>query len=110
MPVVGRGDVNGVDIGPCQQLAEIVVRRAVGVAVVAINSGFAFVAHALAHIRDRDVLHIGAFQEIALIVRALAPDANSAHHDAIAGGRDIGIAERGRRNDIRRRNGGAGRL
>ena len=67
MPVIGSGDVDGVDVVPRQQFAEVDVRRAVAVAIVSIHPALAVFSPFLADVADGGIVHIGSAQKSVLI-------------------------------------------
>ena len=91
VPMIGRGDMHRVDVRAGQQLAEVVVGLAVGVLVVFVHLALGLVAGALAHIADGHVLDIRTAQERALVAASHVADADAAHHDPVAGRRDISV-------------------
>ena len=108
VPVVGRGNVHGVDVGAGQQLAKIVV----GLAVVDCHnarrsSPLTAVADFFAHVAHGHVLHVFAAEVAPLIAAAHIADADPAHHDAVAGRRPLVVAQRRRGDDERHGESGA---
>ena len=79
MPAVAGGDIQRVDVGARQQIAEIPVRRAGRVAVVGVNRGFGAVAVVF------DNVAYGANADIVLMhkngqqLRTAASDADDPH-------------------------------
>ena len=99
VPVVGRGDDHGVDIAAGQQLAEIAVGLAldhsrVGLAAVFVGVG------------DGHALRALALLEMAKQLAAPVADADVSERHPFAGRRRIGVAQRGRSDDVRRGRGG----
>ena len=93
VPMVGRGDVNGVDVVAGKQFSEIDVRCAVGVGILAVDAALALVPPLLPYIADGDILHVGPTEERVLIPRAHVADTDAPHHDPVASRRGRGIAE-----------------
>jgi hypothetical protein len=112
VPVLGRGDVDGVDVRPRENLAEIgrrqttLVAAAPGVSGVAVlgllAGGLALAVDRVAHRHD---LRLAAAQEGPEMVVAAAAEPDAADGDALAGGCAAVHAERRARDDVRRRKG-----
>ena len=104
--MVGRGDVDGVDVVAGEQFTEVDVGRAVLGAVPLIDAALGVVPELLPHVADGDVLHIGPAEESPLVPRAHVADADAPHHDPVARRRGDSIAERLRGDHIGRGHGG----
>ena len=104
--MVGRGDVDGVDVVAGEQFTEVDVGRAVLGAVPLIDAALGVVPELLPHVADGDVLHIGPAEENSLVPRAHVADADAPHHDPVARRRGDSIAERLRGDHIGRGHGG----
>jgi hypothetical protein len=96
VPVVGGGNVNGVDVRAGQQVAEVVVGLAVLVAVVLIHPVLGVVTGALTHVADSDVLDVLAAEESPQVAASLVADADAPHDDPFAGRRAFAGARGGR--------------
>ena len=83
VPVVGRGDVDGVHVVAGKDLAEVVVRRAGSGALLLFHLSLCGVSPLLAHVADRHVTHVVPAQEH----RPGEAQADGRDLDAIAGGR-----------------------
>ena len=93
VPVVGRGDVDGVDIIAGEQFAEIDICCAVAVGILAVDPLLAFIPPLFSHVADGDILHVGAAEEGVLVAGAHVADADATHHDPVAGRWGRGITE-----------------
>ena len=94
MPVVGGGNVNGIDVVAGQQFAEVVVGGTVAVAVAGVDPILRRLQVVLSHIAYRDILHVAAGQKGVLIAGALVADADPPEHHSVAGWGSRGIAQR----------------
>jgi hypothetical protein len=108
--MIGRGDMHRVDVRARQQLTKVVVGLAVGVLVVRVHLALGLVAGALSHIADGHILDIRTAQKRALVATAHVADTDAAHHDPIAGRRDILRTQGGRSDHVRHGNRRASRL
>ena len=98
--MVGRGDVYGVDVAAAQHLAKVDIGLAVAVLVASVDLALGGVALLGPHVADGHILHIVALQEIVLIAGPHIADADPAHHDAVAGGRSLVVAQAGCRDEV----------
>jgi len=99
--MVGRGDVDSVDIWPGEQFAEVVVGGAVGVVVMPVDLLLRFVTKCGPDIASSDVLDIAPAEESPLVAAPHVTNADTAHDDAVAGGWAIFVAQGGRSNNVR---------
>ncbi len=93
--------MDGVDVVSRQQLAKVVVSLAITVLVVLVGSLLGGLTDAFSDVGNGDVLHIGTTKKGPLIGGAHVANADAAHDDAVASGRDIALPEGLRRNHIR---------
>ena len=89
MPVVGRGDMHGVNVLTGEQLAEVVIDLAIGVVIVVVGPLFRLSPLLVLHVANGDILHVFASQEFALVAGALIADANAGDDNPVASGRTI---------------------
>ena len=92
VPVVGRGDGHGVDVLPRQNVAEV----GVGLALDQPGARLATIAVGVGH---GDGLHPFALQKIVRQPPRAEADVPDRH--PLAGGRRVGVAQRGRGDDVR---------
>ena len=67
VPMVGRGTVDGVDIGTGQQVAEVVVGLAIAVVVLAVDAIATILADVFAHVANGNILHVAATEKRVLV-------------------------------------------
>ena len=92
MPVVRRGDVDGIEIVASQQLPEVDIGGTVAVAIVAVGPPLAFLPPFPPHVADGDILHIAPAEKGTLVAAAHVSDPDAPHHDPIAGWRSCSVA------------------
>ncbi len=85
VPVRPGGDQDRVDVAAVEQLAKVAIHRAVRVAVVLVDFFLDGDAAFFFDVADGDELNVLLLQEAAEVVSSPVPDANSAHHDPLAG-------------------------
>jgi hypothetical protein len=85
VPAVAGRDQHGVNVGPGEQLHVVRVHDAVAIAVMPVHGGLDDFAALFAHVADRHELHVLLREERLQVVGAAAADADSAHHDTVAG-------------------------
>ena len=100
VPVVGRADQDGVDVGAGQHVAEIVVVLAVLVLVVIVDDPLGVLAMAAHDIADGDHLDLGKAQEAVHVAGSLAAAADRRHDDPLAGRSPAVAPQRGRRDHV----------
>ena len=109
VPVVGRGAMDGVDIGAGQQVAEVDVGLAILVAIVVVDAVAGVVAEIPPHVADGHVLHVAAAKEGPLVAGTLISDADSTHDDAVARRRAVAGPQGRLRNQVGASDRGCGR-
>ena len=110
VPVRTGGDQDRVDVTAVEQLAKVAIHRAVCVAVVLVDFFLDGDAAFFFNVADGDELNVLLLQEAAEVISSPVADADTAHHDSLAGS-DCAVPAQGRtRNDRRcEGSGGAGR-
>ncbi len=101
VPVVGRNIQHRINVIAARDLAEIIVRDAIGVAVLLVHGGLRSVTVIFVHVADCDDLHMRERQEIFHVVHPLPARADDAHHGAVARRHRAVRAENSRRDDGR---------
>ena len=91
--MVGRRDMDRINVGSSQQFTEVVVNLAVFILVVIVDAGLRFLAVLFTDVAGCDVLHIAAPEERSLITASHVADANAAHHDPVTGCGTICVPE-----------------
>ena len=86
VPVVRRGDANGVDIRAGEQVAEILVGLAVLVVVFLVHAVGGRLEVVRINVGDGQHAAIVVAQEVAQIAAALPADADRSHGDLLRGG------------------------
>jgi hypothetical protein len=86
VPAVAGGDEHRVDVLAAQQLAEVPVTAAVGVAVVPVDEPLAGLAPPGLHVGDGDAAHVGEAQHGLEVAGAARADADHPERDLPAGG------------------------
>ena len=99
MPVVGRGDLHGVDVLACDQFAEILVRGAILVVVELVHRLLGLQSLGLMHVADRHDLDLGVPTERPHVAHALNAQADAPQHHAVRRCDGIRPAQGRRRND-----------
>ena len=111
VPMVGRRDVNGVDVFSGQQFAKVVVRLRNLCCLYRLVDACPWPGRespCARRTRPRTARRYDPGTRLEIAAAHIA-DADAAHHDTVAGGRRLGVAERRRRNDVGSGDGGAGR-
>ena len=97
VPVVGRGDDDGIDVLAAEELAEVCVGGAAGeraflflLGVVGFDLLLGVVPAFGDHVADRHDLHAGIAEEAAEVPAALRADADEAERDALIGPGGVG--------------------
>ena len=93
VPVGTGGDQHCVDVVAGEQIAEVAIHVAIGVAVVFIGDFFDGLASFFFDVADGDELNIGLWQEATQVVGAPIADADAAHDDSFARGNRSIFAE-----------------
>src|SRR5262249_43646454 len=103
VPVVRRGDVDSVDVGTGQQLAEVVVDLAVTVVVMLVYVFLGFLPDLFAHVAEGHVLHVLAVEKCPHVAAAHVADADASHDDPVTRWRPVGVGPGAGSEDVRRR-------
>ena len=99
MPVIGRGDLHGVDVLAGHQLAEILVGRAVLVVVELVDRLLGLVPLGLVHVADGHDLDLGIPAEGPHVAHALDAQADAPQHHAVRRRHRARLAQGRRRHD-----------
>ena len=105
MPVIGRGDLYGVNVRARQQFAKILVGRAILVAVILVHGLLALPSLGIMHVADGRDLDFGIPTKRAHVARALDAQADAPEHHAVRRCHGVCPAQDGRRNDQRKAEG-----
>ena len=103
MPVVARRDQDGVEVLAGQQVPQVDVLGAVGVAVLLVHGRLGALTASALHVADGHHLHLALLHERAHVIAPAATDTDDAHGDALAGGRAPTRTQRRRRDHRRKR-------